>query len=335
MYLLGKKNTSDAGVNAAVKGKVITSALAPSSNEKLELLGTLKESFQPSESIDDALDRISQTLNEFYKNHYQSPDEIHGIINAINIPDDAIKKEAELRKNINKYYKNRSEKGSKCIAMQFCFEHVKHQLKNPDIEWKNFTGLQKLYSNLKAVEYFDSLVALMLIVQETFPNSPKTETIQKDIQRIFELWNSQQIAFENYKVAIDEFGSLESPSDRHFSINTIIKYLERRYKFNPTFKEELESWCVQDTELYIDVIKRQHEYNLFTTKQQMSFYDNESLKEKKLAEISFERVKKLKDYRVPRLPSLDVLFVLYTEEGDEERLDWLKGIAEDIQYYDE
>lgn len=335
MYLLGKKNASGVGVNAAVTNKVITNAEAPSSNEKAELLGVLKGSFQPSENTDDALDRISQTLNVFYKNHYQSSDEILEITKAINLSDDSIKKEVEIRKNINKYYKDRSEKQSKCIAMHFCLEHVKHQLQHPDIEWKNFTGLQKLHSNLKAIEYFDSLVDLMLIVHETFPNSPKSESLQKDIQRVFELWNSQQIALENYKVAVGEFSTLKSASDKHFSINTIIKYLARRYKFNPTFKEELESWCVQDTELYIDFLKQFNEHNLFTIKQQMAFYDNESLKEEKLAEISFERVKKHKNYNVPRLPSLDVLFELYKEDADKQRLDWIEGVAEHIKYYDE
>ncbi len=66
----------------------------------------------------------------------------------------------------------------------------------------------------------------------------------------------------------------------------------------------------------------------------MDFYDNPGLKEKKLAAISFDRVKKLKNYMVPRLNSYDVLSAIYEADENAEKLQWLQNIGVKIGYVD-
>jgi hypothetical protein len=67
----------------------------------------------------------------------------------------------------------------------------------------------------------------------------------------------------------------------------------------------------------------------------MEFYDDPSLKQKKLDIISFERVKKLKNYMVPRLNSYDVLNDIYETEKNENQLQWLQKIGSHIGYIDD
>jgi hypothetical protein len=55
---------------------------------------------------------------------------------------------------------------------------------------------------------------------------------------MFELWNSRNIARENFETQIKSYDTAQSASDKHFVILSIIKYLDRRYKFNPSYKDD-------------------------------------------------------------------------------------------------
>ena len=174
----------------------------------------------------------------------------------------------------------------------------------------------------------------MTAFKTTFPNSSNTEKLSSDIERMFELWNSQNIARENFEYQLKAYDTAKTASDKHFTILSIIEYLDRRYKFNPSYKDELIVWCLKDVNIYQDFLKSFHENDLFTTEQQMGFYDNPSLKEKRLEAISFERVKKLKNYIVPRLNSYEVLNKIYTVDGNTKQLKWLESIGIEIGYTD-
>ncbi len=260
--------------------------------QKAQSLKALKKSFKPAPDIETALKEASATLAVFHENHGQSFSEIEEVIKSLSLPADLAKREAALRKEINRFYKQRTDLKSKAVAIQLSFEHAKLQLQNSEHEWKNFAGLLKLQSNWKTEEYFNDLLILMTAYKNTFPVLPNAEKLSSDIERIFELWNSQNIARENYEAQVKSYDAAKSASDKHFIILSIIEYLDRRYKFNPTYF----GWCLKDIELYEDFLKAFHERDLFSTEQRMAFYDNPGLKEKKLDAISFERVKKLKNY---------------------------------------
>ncbi len=302
--------------------------------QKASSLKSLKKSFKPAPDNETALADTS-ALVAFHENHGQSLSEIEASVKSLNLPDDLTKREAALRKEINRFYKQRAELKSKAIAIQLSYQHAQLQLQNPGQEWKNFSGLQKLQSNWKAEEYFNGLLILMTAFKTTFSNSSKAEKLSSDIERMFELWNSQNIAHENFKSQLKAYDTAQSASDKHFIILGIIEYLDRRYKFNPSYKNELVGWCLKDIELYEDFLKSFHEHELFTTKQQMAFYDNPSLKKKKLEAISFDRVKKLKNYIVPRLNSYDVLSGIYEADDNTKQLHWIQSIGTRIGYLDE
>jgi hypothetical protein len=332
IYRYNKKRKSEPTLTVSMH--VDNSGWEEAKKQKASSLKSLKKSFKPAPDIETALADTASTLALFHENHGQPLSEIEASAKSLNLPDDLTKQEAALRKEINRFYKKRADLKSKAIAIQLSYQHAQLQLKNPEHEWKNFAGLQKLQSNWKAEEYFNGLLVLMTAFKNTFPNSPNADKLSANIERMFELWNSQNIARENFESQLRIYGTAQSASDKHFIILSIIEYLDRRYKFRPSYKDELVNWCLKDIELYENFLKSFHEHELFTTEQQMAFYDNPSLKEKKLEAISFERVKKLKNYTVPRLISYDVLSGIYEVDGNTEQLQWLQSIGHRIGYVD-
>jgi len=303
--------------------------------QKADSLKALRNSFNPAPDADTALIDTSATLSEFHKNHGQSLKEIKNSVKTLNLPDQLTKREAALRKEINRFYKQRADLESKAIAIQLSYEHAQLQLQNPDHEWKTFAGLQKLQSNWKAEEYFNGLLVLMTTFKQIFPNSHNAKKLSVDIERMFGLWNSQNMARENFECQIKSYETARFASEKHFIILSIIEYLNRRYKFNPSYKDRLVSWCLKDIELYEDFLKSFHEHELFSTEQQMAFFDNPGLKEKRLQAINFKQVKNLKNYMVPRLNSYDVLSGIYEIDGDAKQLQWLQSIGIRIGYIDD
>lgn len=302
--------------------------------QKARTLKHLKKSFRPAPNIEAAIEQATQTLISFHENHGQSSSSITAIAQSLNFPDDLIKKESALRKEIRRFYKKRTHLKSKAIAIHLSFEHAKLQLQNPDHVWKNFSGLQKLQANWKAEEYFDGLLVLMTSYEKTFSRMPNVNKLSSEIARIFELWNSRNVARCDYQIQLQLYKKARSASDKHFIILSIIKYLDRRYKFNPLYKNELVRWCVKDIALYENFLKEFHENDLFSLKQQVAFHTNPSLRQEKLAAIKFLRIKNLKKYTVPKLPSYDVLNRIYEAEDNVEGLQWLKKIRSHIGYGD-
>ncbi|NCB49878.1 MAG: hypothetical protein EOM53_04295 [Alphaproteobacteria bacterium] len=331
----GNKNGKKEEPVLTVSVHVDNSGWEEAKKQKANSLKSLKKSFKPAPDNETALTDTFSTLAAFHENHGHPLSEIEDSVKSLNLPDDLTKLEAVLKKEINRFYKQRDNLKSKAIAIHLSYEHARLQLQNPEHEWKSFAGLQKLQSNWKAEEYFNGLLTMMIAFKNTFPNSSNAEKLTSDIERMFELWNSQNIARENFEAQVKAYNTAQTASDKHFIILSIIEYLDRRYKFNPSYKDELISWCLKDIDLYEDFLKSFHDHELFTTEQQMNFYDNPGLKEKKLEAISFDWVKKLKNYMVPRLNSYDVLSAIYEADGNSKQVQWLENIGAHIGYTDD
>lgn len=301
---------------------------------KAHSLKELKKSFQPANNNAEALSKVKSTLAQFLTNHYQTLEEVNRWFSEIPLPDDIKKQETAIRKELNTHYKNRDTTCSKAYAIFLAYKHSELLLTNPEAEWKNFAGLQKLQSNWKSEEYFDGLLTIMHAFKATFPNSTKKEKLAKDIETTFNFWNSRNNAQKVYEESTKSFSSLTNASDKHFCLLGIIKYLERRYKFNPQYKEDLVDWCLKDVEIYKDFLKEFHEHDLFTIDDQIEFSNNSNLKKKKLSSVTFNHVKRLKNYTVPRLSSYHILEAIYDKEQDLENLKWIRDIGKDIAYTD-
>ena len=143
-----------ASVSRTVSTRVDNSGWEEVKKQKADSLQALKSSFNPAPDTETALIDTSATLSAFHENHGQPLKEIKTSVKILNLPDQLTKREAALRKEINRFYKQRADLKSKAIAIQLSYEHAQLQLQNPDHEWKTFAGLKKLQSNWKAEEYF-------------------------------------------------------------------------------------------------------------------------------------------------------------------------------------
>ena len=300
--------------------------------EKEKSLKKLKKTFIKPDDLQTVLNQSNDCAKQFIKNNGYQFNEVINAYNKISFPDDPIKRELVLRKELNKHYKNREETKSKALAIYIAFQHTKLQLSHSDIEWKNTLGLKRLQSNLKAEEYFEHLLNIMFSFLQKFPKLDSTKKLPDDIERVFQLWNSRNYAkkeFENNCIAYEKTTDV---SDKHFIIVSIIDYLERRYKFNPQYRTELISWCKKDIELYEQILIQFHEHQIFSIDEKIKFRDDPALKQKILESITLESVKRLKDYFVPRLNSYDTLKSIYESDKNDEQLALLEKIGDKIGY---
>ena len=299
---------------------------------KTHLLLELQNSFIPPNSVEEGLQKIENTINRFILNHGQTTEHIKSLFVNLKLPEEIPKKEIALRKFMGTFYKERESPESKSLAIYIAFEHIKLQLKNQDFNWKKFDGLKKIQSNWKSDEYFDALLTLMFIFLDAFNVSEIHKNLTEDIKKIFELWTSQNIAKSNYEECLLSFEKSNSSLEAHFAIFRIIEYLERRYKYNPTFRNDLIQWCEKDIHIYEKFLIEFYKHELFSIDDLVGFAENPEVENEKLAKVSFSRVKQIKNYTVPRLNSYDVLENIFSKENNEEKLAWLRKIGIRIGY---
>lgn len=331
MYKLTYKKESYTSVKSFYKDKS-DDPWKKINNDKKKSLESLKNCFKNPKDANEALHAIENAVNNFIKNHGKDIRNIITKFNNIKKPLDIKKKEVLIRKELDKFYRDRSNLDSKILAVYLAFKHSKIILKNTEVNWKYFTGLHKLQSILKSEEYFEDLLKLMICYKNTYQKHPLAEKLTKDINRFFELWNSRNLAEKEYREARRTINGKKNPSEKHFAIQGIINYLKRRFQFNPRYRDELIYWCKEDVKIYKEFLIDFHESDIFTIDEMIYFDDNPELKKKALSDITFEKVRDLKDYNVPSLTSYLILEHIYSSEKDYENLSWIQNIGIDIGY---
>ena len=286
-----------------------------------DFLGKPKKNYKAPASIETVLLDLENAVHRFIENHGVPIHEVKETYKKLEMPKDLQTRENFLRREISKHYKNRDNPNSKSQAIYLSLKHAQLLIEHPRTDWKNFSGLQKLQTNLKSEDYFKALLGIMMAYADVFKEHATTEKLEKDIQRISKLQDSQKNAFAVYQENCAAYKKARNASDKHFIILPIISYLHRRYKFNPRFKEDLISWCLKDVSLYEKFLMEFEKFN---------FYD----KRGKLKKYTFEDVKKNKDYAPPRLSSFDVLWEIYERDNNIEKLVWLKSVSKHIKYRD-
>ena len=290
---------------------------------KSDALKELKKEYLKPASLEIAISNLQRTIGEYISNHGQTISGSEAYYRSLDLPGDIKKKEQVLRKELNKKYKLRHDVSEKCHAIYLAYKHSDLLLHNPNCGWKNFSGLQKLQTNLKAEEYFEALIGIMHYFAEIFRDGPIAEKISLDIEKTFELWNSRNLAQQNYEKSSAAFNPDHGATHNHFTILSILDYLHRRNKYNPTFRQELIKWCLKDIDLY-EIFLMEFDRHRF----------HKYVRGKGIVarEYTFEDVKNHKNYFLPRLSSFDILWELYDQENNEQGLSWLRSIARNIKY---
>lgn len=300
--------------------------------KKEESLNKLKMDFQKVENIVDVLTECDKTLDAYLENHFQSKVEIRERFEKLNLSSKVVEKELQIRKELNKVYKDRDNNESKAFAIFLAYQHAKLLLENPEYVRKNFTGLEKLQNNWKSEEYFPALLNLMYAYLKTCGKNDYKEKLLKNIDSTFAAWNKQSLAKIQYEKNLKGFTDTKSYSDEHFTIQAIVNYLYNRYKYNPKYKDELLRWSKKDVEIYEPFLAECFQYDVFNIEELAEINKNTALKRKKVMEVPLEKVKSLKYYHVPRLDSYNILLEIFAKEKDQENLKWIESIGKKIGY---
>jgi hypothetical protein len=286
---------------------------------------SIKNNFKKPDTLELALLGIENAIKRFVSNFGSNFIDIQDYYNKLIVPDDLKKKELYIRKEFESEYKQRAIDEHKLKSIYLAYQHLKLLLGNPQYSWSNFKGLNCLYSNLKSEEHFGDLAGILLYVKDLYPDNQAIKDIDIQLEKLFELWASRDDAGEIYKENCKTLTKTTNVSDKHFLLIPIIDYLSRRYKYNPSFRDELVSRCLEDIAIYERFLMAFHSMYFVG-------YDNKGNYIK--AKHTFEDVKKLPNYIVPSLNSFDVLYEIYEKEHNIKGLKWLEGIGEHIKYHD-
>jgi hypothetical protein len=139
-----------------------------------------------------------------------------------------------------------------------------------------------------------------------------TALCDEQIGHLFSHWHSDDEATAQFQDNMARVADTTSASDKHFVINGLVEYLDRRRRFDPSVQTKLVALCEQDVALYETFLA------------QFTQVDGKR--------ISFAKAVQSKDYFCPRLPSLDTLWDIYEEERNVGKLRRLQKIAREIRY---
>jgi hypothetical protein len=286
---------------------------------------SIKNDLKKPDTLESALLGIENAVKRFISNFGSNFIDIQDYYNKLIVPEDLEKKELYVRKEFESEYKQRAIDEHKLKSIYLAYQHLKLLLENPQYSWSNFKGLSCLYANLRAEEYFSDLAGILLYVKDLYPDNQAIKDIDIQLEKLFKLWASRVDASKMYRDNCKTLTNTTNVSDKHFLLNPIIDYLSRRYKYNPSFRDELVNRCIEDIATYERFLMEFHSMHFVG-------YDNEGNYIE--AKHTFEDVKELPGYIVPGLISFDVLYEIYEKEHNIKGLKWLGDIGKHIKYRD-
>lgn len=277
-------------------------------------ISNIKNSYIPPESSEKAIEILLADISKLSLSFKVELDteSLNCLSNSI---DDIKKRELKLRKIANESYKNRSDKKQYFESLYISGLHSKLLIENPSKDWTNFTSLKRLTTNLNNDFYRRSLLGLLFSFKDTYKslNDSLVDQCDLDMDKIFKTTHTDLQRLSAYKSNVAQLEqSGQRSSDKHFIINSLVGYLERRLDFDPKSREVLVEYCLQDINLYKKFLA-----------------EFASLSNRKL---SFEQALKSKYYNCPFLPSFDAIWDVYEDEGNIEKLKELQQLAREIRY---
>src|SRR5439155_1649590 len=136
-----------------------------------------------------------------------------------------------------------------------------------------------------------------------------------EVRSLFSSWQADDEAKRRFQAGLSRIEQMGSASDKHFVINDVVEYLDRRRRFDPGLRAQLVELCEKDISLYKRFLAE--------------FHQDYGAKR-----ISFAEALQKQNYLCPRLPSFDALCGLYEEERNTKELRRLKKIGSEIRYGD-
>ncbi len=225
------------------------------------------------------------------------------------------KTELLIRKEMNAEYKLRDQAIHRSASLALCVIHARFMKEHPNSEWKISSSLKRLISNLRHEKYRGACIGFLYLFREAVheTDAELSRLCDDQIAGLFSAWYSDDQQKLDFTRNLEILANAKSASHRHFAINPIVEYLEKRLQFDPSVREQLISLCEEDILTYKPFLSGSHSVSLETPN-------------------SFRTIVKSENYFCPRLPGFDALWTIYESEGNRKELERLHKLGVEIRY---
>lgn len=281
--------------------------------KKQESIDRLIVSFVRPASMDEAFEGMRSALNELAVGYAVSPPNFEslwaGCQNA-----DSKKTERQIKKRGSDAYKRRTEPIYLVESLALCLLHTKFVIENLSPAWKVSTSVKRLLTNLNHEKYRSRCIGFLHLFAGTVKSSNPdlAKLCEDEIARSFTRWYADDQNKLRFNQNLVRLAEETSASDKHFTLNAIIEYLDERRRFDPSVHDKLIEFCEEDIRLYKRFLA--HFASLGSQK------------------MTFEQALKSQSYMCPSLPSFNALWEIYEEEGNKGELERLHKLAKEIRY---
>jgi hypothetical protein len=274
----------------------------------------LRAGFPRPTAFADAIAGVRLSIGRLAQAHSCPPPDFDRVLADARAGGPPAKTEQALRKHLNQSYKLRSDPAQLAEALACALLHLELLATHGDPNWKVVTSVKRLANNLDHGDQRRACIGFFMLLGEAVRSARPDVTLLCDEQigHLFSHWHSDDEATARFHDNLARVAETTSASDKHFVINGLVEYLDRRRRFDPSMQTQLVALCEQDVALYKTFLA------------QFTQLDGKW--------ISFARAVQSKDYLCPRLPSLDTLWDIYEEERDVGKLRRLQKIAKEIRY---
>lgn len=265
--------------------------------EKQDAAGRLKSSFVPPNSFQVALSSMQEPIRAMAQGFGVPPPEFDRMWDELHAEKDPKKIEQGIRKKVNESFKLISDKKHRFEFLALCVLHARFLVENKSPAWKVGPNIKRLVAQLKHSDALPASIGFIRsLADEVGATAPETAALCRELADEAFLWWQTEIESKAwYESSLAGLPAQKSTDDKHFTLNALIEYLDKRRKYNPAIRETLISLCEDDIKLYRAFLKNYSE-------------------------------------DAPNMASFYALWGLYAEEGDKSQLLRLQKIAQKIGY---
>lgn len=274
----------------------------------------LRSSFVRPTSVSAAFVGIQAVLHQLAQAHGRSPPDLELLWDDVQRAGEPRKVELAIRKKVYETYKLRADPARLVESLTYCLLHVRLLLEYRDPKWKVSATIKRLVVNLNHEKGRSSCLGFLYDVADALreTNPEIAELCDREIDRLFNSWVYDDEAKTRYEADLARLPRAALATDKHFILNGLVEYLDRRRRSDPATRSKLIELCEEDVRLYKSFLA--------------DFAD--------VGRTSFKKAVESPHYFCPRLPSFDALWDLYEEEANVGELRRLQRLAREIKYGD-
>jgi hypothetical protein len=274
----------------------------------------LRSAFARPESLAEAVAGVRHAIVRLAQAWSQPAPDVDEISRSVRQTGTKEKMELAIRKRLSDSYRLRDAPEKLLEALACCLVSIQLLVEYKDTSWKLTNAFKRIANYLDHEHYRQAIIGFLLVVGDALRQDCTDFAVLSDdlTARLFLHWHADEEAWERFQTDLAQVRRSTSASDKHFLLNELVDYLDRRRRFDPSVRAQLVELCEEDMALYKTFLA---DFNR----------DGEG-------RASFTRVMQSQHYMCPALPSFDIMWSLFEEERNVRQLRRLQKIAQGIKY---